>query len=510
MEISAVDTNQMNSIHGHEEADRVSQDLIEFKTHPNDTPREYGRNEKPSGTDAKRHNDGPALLVGTESTVLKPANSELPHPSQTLNIQEEYVDGTSNVPQGSQGLAQGTNNLVPFRGTRLVLNTMSENRIPHNVDKAQSAQRWSGSRQPTPSGLDVHPAVRQHRSVSPQEREQPQNPGKIRKAKSQRKIKTTGMVSLTETPADLLSTEQGQSQEDLLRMLMMSVRQEAQAREDAKVVQRKKDKELKDAKQACSQLKYELQALQDQSQDLRDESQVLQEELQGLRNQEKGQAAQLSKYQKVVPGWKANLRKLQDYFKGLTNDHNKLRSDATMIRKELESLRADKAIIETSLKEAQAAAAQAVLAWKPSDCKATLAEARHRIELMEQAVHSQRTQLIDKAKLLDDERNQNQLLVDKVSKISTDQQEMLRMVLSYREVVQGKLDQLLNSSLAMSTMAKGMDEESIKSMLDRCVASLRELQSPQTVKMEDLQRLNESIRVYADRYGSTRDYFHFD
>ena len=453
--MSSNETQQMNklgSIHNATAAEST------------ESPQEQALNRNPADGDCSPRDDEPVLAEGPNPS------SGLADSIETKATQREFSDGSPINLQARQEIGNTTQILVPFPGSRLNLSMNAKDQILPNVESAQTTQRDYRSRQPTPLAMEVHPAVRQHRSVSPERRDQPQNPGKIRKSKNRRRTKTTGIAETQGFP----SAETGPSQEDLLHILIMRTQEESRARERAKAIQQAKDAELGDAKKACSQLKAQLHALQDR---------------------EKEQASQLSKYQRVIPGWKAKLHKLQDYFKGLINDHNNLRNDATTIRKEYEGLYAYKSIIETSLKEAHE-----VLAQKPSDSKKTLTEARHKIEHMKQTIQSQRAELNDEANLLKFERDRNQQLENEMSKISTNQQQMLRMTLDYREIVTEKLDQLLKSSLAMPAMAKVVDEESIQTMLDRCVASLKELQSPQTVKREDLQRLGESIRAYADRY----------
>ena len=442
---------------------------------PMEITREQASHGKLAIDDHGPCNYEPVRVEKPNSINLHHTGDGLDGSTETVVMQEDFSDRSpiiSHAPKESNNAMQI---LTPFPGSRLSLLTNAKDQIMPIVESAQTTQRSYRSRQPSPTAMEVHPAVRQHRSISPERRDQPQNPGKVRKTKSRRRTQPTGMVSLAETQA-FSGTETSPSQEDLLRILIMRTQEESRSRERAKAILQAKDAELGDTRQACSQLKAQLQALQ---------------------NREKEHAAQISKYQNVLPGWKANLHKMQGYFKDLMKDHNELKTDVAATRKIYEEVNADKTAIETSLKAA--IAAQETLPQNPPNITATLSKARQQIELMEQTIRTQKAELGDEGNLLDYERDRNKRLENEMAKISTNHQQMLGMVLSYRDVTTGKLDQLLKSNLAMPAIAKAVDEDSIQTMLDRCVASLREFQSPQAVKTEDLQRLNESIKAYADR-----------
>ena len=355
----------------------------------------------------------------------------------------------------------------------------------HTPSRSKSPQQSPHSHLPRPSSrshitrplsrghIEFTSAVRQQRSKSPNHRELPQSPDRIRKPKPRRKTKPPNTLHSVETQPKSQTIESAPSQEDLLNVLLFRAQQEKRGRDVAKAMQEAKDAELDEIKAHCIDLNAQIQV---------------------LRENEKARDILLEKYQKTVPGWKEKLRKFESYLTGLTNDHHQLRDGAKDIQKQQEALRTDGLAVKASLGEIQG-----VLGQRSFGSKDVLTKAKHEIELLEQVVHDQGAQLNEDSELLDYERKRNQRLEERISEITNNQTHMSDLVLSYRQAVAGKLDELLKHSQTLQSGDQKNDESQVEVKLDRCVSLLEEVRTSQTVKPSDLNHFETSIRSYAAR-----------
>ena len=348
---------------------------------------------------------------------------------------------------------------------------VSEPKISHiSGATVQTPQKKTLKDQPV-GGVSIAIPVWPRRGRSSEARELPRASTKIVKAKKKLKrstaIHTASGQACVETSANAFG--QGPpSEEDLLNVLLFLRKKAKEEQDVARALQRSKDAELRNVKDSCG---------------------LLSTQLQDLREREKIQNVELNKYRTAVPSWKVKLRKLDDYVKGLTNDHHKLRDDAMSMQKRQDSLCIDREAIEKTFAEARSTL---------NLCQAgngnILLEARHRVDVLEQAVADQKQQIEKEAQLLDMERKRNTQMEHELSTISCNQVQMLEHVTSDRQAMVEKFDSLLHFFKESQPSPPSKDEEHRDSMLSTCVNLLQGLHHLEVVKPEDLRRLDSSIK----------------
>ena len=295
-----------------------------------------------------------------------------------------------------------------------------------------------------------------------------------RVAKVRRKSKTLRHLPGHEAPAQSFPSETMPTEEDLLQILLYRKQQEKKARDFAKAVHQTKEAELQNTKRAYT---------------------LLRSQMEEVSKREILQRTELAKYEKVLPGWKIKARKLEDYLKGLTNDHHKLRDDAQSMQRQQLVLRNEKAVIIADIEEARSA-----IECHTPGITTILSEARHQIDLLNQSQQAQARRAQENAELLGIEQERSQKLEQEISKISSNQQQMIDFLHVQRSEMIEKLSEALKSKSTMLGSESVENQACTMHLLDRCTKMLEELKTIEYTQTDDLQRLDSSIKGYAQQY----------
>lgn len=227
-------------------------------------------------------------------------------------------------------------------------------------------------------------------------------------------------------------------------------------------------------------------------QDLKGVSQTLYAQLQEVKDRERIQHMELSDFNKLKPQWQHRIQKMNEYVQSLSEDHQKLRQEAKEIREQQKDIQIEKASLEAALNEAHH-----VVDQDRSRTKKILAEARHEMKLLEQTVESQQRQLSQNADLLIHEREKSQGLANAISNITTNYQDLTKLLENYRDAVMDKLGDLLQRSDNQIANTP-QPQEDLKPIMDQCLQELRELD---VVKQKDFLSMKRSLNSYATRYA---------
>lgn len=309
----------------------------------------------------------------------------------------------------------------------------------------------------------------------------PRNPAKVAKLQRKSKPKADPNAVGTSQPAGVQATL---SYEDTLSVLLIRYRKEQLEREEARAAAKAKDIEL---------------------QDLREISNVIYTQLQQVQQREKSQKVELSRFHRILPQWENRVKKLTDYVQSLIDDHQTLRDNAEDIDKQQKTLQADRSEIASALKGAHQKVEN-----DHSKTKKVLVEARHHMEMLEQTVSNQETQLRDDADLLNVERARSQRLEDEMSKIGINHQHLLELMTEHRSATTEKLDGLLSKSQEINTITPPPSQDYVKPILSEVVSLLKELRETEVIKPDDLHKLDASVKCYVERYvQSHKEQSHF-
>lgn len=227
-------------------------------------------------------------------------------------------------------------------------------------------------------------------------------------------------------------------------------------------------------------------------QDLEGVCQNLYKQLLGFKDREHVYHMELSDFNKLKLQWQHRTQKMNEYVQSLSDDHQKLREEAKEIRGQQKDIQIEKASLEAALKEAHC-----VVDQDRSQTKKILAEARHEMELLEQAVENQQRQLSQNVDLVIHERERSQGLANAISNITTNYQDLTKLFTNYRDTVMDKLGDLLQRSDNQIANAP-QPQEDLKPIMDQCLQELRELD---VVKQKDFLSLKRSLNSYATRYA---------
>ena len=250
---------------------------------------------------------------------------------------------------------------------------------------------------------------------------------------------------------------------------------------------RKEQLEREEARAAVKAKDIELQ-------DLQDISNAIYTQLQEVRQRERVQKAELSRFHNILPQWENRIKKLNDYVQSLTDDHQTLRDNAEEIRKQQETLQADRSEIASALKNAHQKVEN-----DHSKTKKVLVEARHHMEMLEQTVSNQETQLRDDTDLLNVERARSQRLEDEMSKIGISHQHLLELLTEHRRATAEKLDDLVSKSQEVKTITPPPSQDNVESILGEVISLLKELREIEAIKPDDLSKLDASVKCYVER-----------
>lgn len=255
---------------------------------------------------------------------------------------------------------------------------------------------------------------------------------------------------------------------ELMGILLSRFEAQQHNREELRASQLAKDIEIQDLKGVCQNLHEQLQEFKDR------------------------EDVELSDFNKLKLKWQHRTQKMSEYVQSLSDDHQKLRQEAKEIRGQQKDIQIEKASLEAALKEAHC-----VVDQDRSQTKKILAEARHEMELLEQAVENQQRQLSQNVDLVIHERERSQGLANAISNITTNYQDLTKLFTNYRDAVMDKLGDLLQRNDNQIANAP-QPQEDLKPIMDQCLQELRELD---VVKQKDFLSLKRSLNSYATRYA---------
>ena len=210
--------------------------------------------------------------------------------------------------------------------------------------------------------------------------------------------------------------------------------------------------------------------------------------------------AQLSKIKAAKPGWETKIRKLSEYVKGLTNDHNRLRDDARDIREQSGEILKDKKCLHDALQEVSQTTTE-----QHNKSRKLVTEARHDLEILEQKVQHQQSDLRNEQELLVAERERNLQLEGQISDFAAgaaSQEHLAELLLGHRDTITGKIDELLENTEIFRAAAPAESQDHLRPMLEQCLTVLQNLQSSDITKLENYEKLQDSMRGYFDWYVS--------
>ena len=270
-------------------------------------------------------------------------------------------------------------------------------------------------------------------------------------------------------PPEMYRTTSAPTQEELMNVLLLRY---------------KHDKQLRDEERAAHAIDI---------QDLKDISDVLWQQLQAERARRQQLDKEVLDYEAKLPAWGAKVKKLSDFVRGLTNDHHGLRDKAKEMQQTQNDLRQEKMQLNAELDNVNQNLV-ATTDWN----KNTVAEAKADLRLLFQQSENQQAQLRDNARLLDSERERNELYAAEIGKLTTSHIQLTKCIATQNSIhvdrftaLSAKLDEILINDPSES-------HEELKGMMQHCLGTLEGLQSPANIKIEDLQHLNTSVRDYTD------------
>ncbi len=267
------------------------------------------------------------------------------------------------------------------------------------------------------------------------------------------------------------------TEDDLLRLLMYRRKQGQQELEYFRATQQQKEAEL---------------------QNLRDTSNQLSGQLQEVIQRETSKSAELSKIKASKPIWESKIKRLSDYVKGLTNDHNRLREDADVLQKQHQDAFIAREDLHNSLEDTQRSLEQDRLRFqqlKDAD--------RLRIQALVLTVQNQSTQLQSEESLLMAERARTNRLEEQISRITASHGELLELFTGHRDTITGKIDSLLHHALTIAPPDKTLEmhsQDSMRPMIEQCVGMLQSLHEADTVKPDDLRKINDTVDSFVKGY----------
>ena len=293
------------------------------------------------------------------------------------------------------------------------------------------------------------------------------NPSKV--LKKRRKKPTTESSTNAATRAHVAPAY---NEEELLHLLMIRHRHSQRERETFQVAQQAKEQESQRLEKWASDLQAQLHETQS-------------------RYSEK--EAQLAKFKATKPGWERKIRKLSDYVQGLTNDHNRLRDDARELRDQSSSILQDREGLVSAVQEAR----QNITKQHSNSVRA-VTEARHELEMHEQTIQHQQSELRNLQKLLASETERNDRLESEVSAFAASYEQLSSRLSGHRDDIIGKISELLDKTEGFQAAAPPESQDRLSSLLEQCVVLLERFQSAGATKPEDFEKLNDSMHGYFD------------
>lgn len=197
--------------------------------------------------------------------------------------------------------------------------------------------------------------------------------------------------------------------------------------------------------------------------------------------------AELNKNKSNMAALRVKLGKLTEHISGLSNEHMQLKQDSICIRNRQEEIGKDKAKINATMKDVHLA-----------ELTEVKTNADHRIRLLEQTVENQERQLEEDWDLLRTERDRNLRLEAEIKKISDKHDELMRDAVVHRQAMSGQLSELLIICEKRPAASSSDNDVRLETRLQEFTNLMKELRDADRVTPSDFQKLNSSVRNYAE------------
>ena len=270
----------------------------------------------------------------------------------------------------------------------------------------------------------------------------------------------------------------GYTEDDLLRLLMYRRKQGQEELENFRATQQQKEQEIIKLHETSSHLSSQLQ-------------EVIQREAQTT--------AELSILKANKPVWESKIKRLGDYVKGLTNDHKRLREDADDLHKHHGDMVTVREELHNTINDVQESLKQERIKVQQLQNRA-----HQEINTLVQTVQNQNQRIQSDESLLAAERERSRQIEVQIFEITTSHNQSLELFTSHSDAITRKIDDLLRQS--QTAVPPNKDPESpshdlIIPMLEQCVGMLQKLHKEETVRPEDLQKINDAMDNYVQGYA---------
>lgn len=274
----------------------------------------------------------------------------------------------------------------------------------------------------------------------------------------------------------LLQPRSSLSDEDLLNVLLLRQRSQQEQRDLLRANEAAKDQEIGD---------------------LREVSHKLYQQLQHLQDQDKAKATEISRLQAVVPRWEKKVQSLTKYLNTLVQEHRDLMNGAKELKKKQEDAQAEKAGLVLMLRDVQETVRSDHR--KHSATNEVLLEARQHIGSLERMVEDRERQSREDGDLLRVERSRGQKLEAEFNKLNTTYHELTTVVRGHRDTIEEKLSEVLDIGIQGMGAAQAQSQLELKTLVNQCVDMVQKVHTMELVRPQDFGKLDNSIRVYAQR-----------
>lgn len=266
------------------------------------------------------------------------------------------------------------------------------------------------------------------------------------------------------------------SDEDLLNVLLLRQRAAQEKRDLLKANEAAKDQEMSDLREVSHNLYQQLQQSQDQN---------------------KAKETEISRLHAIIPRWEKRIQSLTKCLNALVQDHRDLMNDSKELRKKHEDAHAEKSGLFLMLKDVQETVQSDHR--KHSASNKVLTEARHHIGVLEQTIKDQERQSREDGDLLHVERSRSQRLEAEINKLTTTYHELTTIITGHPDTILEKLSKVLEISTQAMGATQAQSQLELKTLINQCVDMLMKFHTLEMVKPQDLGKLDNSIRAYAQR-----------
>ena len=231
--------------------------------------------------------------------------------------------------------------------------------------------------------------------------------------------------------------------------------------------------------------------------DLMEVSHNLYQQVQNLQDQDRAKETEIAKLHAIVPRWEKRIQSLTKCLNTLVQEHRDLMIGSKELRIKQEDAQAEKSGLVRMLKDVQEVVRSDHR--KYSVTNKVLIEARHHITVLEQAIKDQEKKSREDGNLLHAERSRSQTLEAEINKLTTTHHELTTIVTGHPDIILEKLSKVLEISIQAMGATQAQSQFELKTLVNQCVDMLKKVHTMEMVKPQDLGKLDNSIRAYAQR-----------